>query len=44
LGSKGLSSADPKAGGPHDLDRFCVELTVTVNATAGDAALLAGVN
>ncbi len=43
FGGEGLSGTGPKAGGPHYLQRFCTEQTVTVNTTAagGNAALLA---
>jgi RHH-type proline utilization regulon transcriptional repressor/proline dehydrogenase/delta 1-pyrroline-5-carboxylate dehydrogenase len=43
FGGEGLSGTGPKAGGPHYLQRFCVEQTVTINTTAagGNAALLA---
>jgi len=42
-GGEGLSGTGPKAGGPHYLQRFAVERTVTVNTAAagGNAALLA---
>ena len=42
FGGEGLSGTGPKAGGPHYLQRFAVERTVTVNITAqgGNAALL----
>ncbi len=44
FGGEGLSGTGPKAGGPHYLQRFCAEQTITVNTTAagGNAALLAG--
>jgi RHH-type proline utilization regulon transcriptional repressor/proline dehydrogenase/delta 1-pyrroline-5-carboxylate dehydrogenase len=44
FGGQGLSGTGPKAGGPHYLQRFCTEQTVTINTTAagGNAALLAG--
>jgi RHH-type proline utilization regulon transcriptional repressor/proline dehydrogenase/delta 1-pyrroline-5-carboxylate dehydrogenase len=43
FGGTGLSGTGPKAGGPHYLQRFANERTLTVNTTAtgGDAALLA---
>lgn len=43
FGGEGLSGTGPKAGGPHYLQRFCAEQTVTVNTTAagGNVALLA---
>jgi RHH-type transcriptional regulator, proline utilization regulon repressor / proline dehydrogenase / delta 1-pyrroline-5-carboxylate dehydrogenase len=43
FGGEGLSGTGPKAGGPHYLQRFCAEQTVTVNTTAagGNAQLLA---
>ncbi len=42
FGGEGLSGTGPKAGGPHYLDRFAVERTVSVNTAAagGNAALL----
>ncbi len=42
FGGVGLSGTGPKAGGPHYLQRFAGERTVTVNITAqgGDPALL----
>jgi len=42
FGGFGLSGTGPKAGGPHYLDRFLVEQTVTVNTTAvgGNARLV----
>ncbi len=42
FGGFGLSGTGPKAGGPHYLDRFLVEQTVTVNTTAvgGNAGLV----
>ena len=44
FGGEALSGTGPKAGGPHYLQRFCAEQTVTVNTTAagGNVALLAG--
>jgi RHH-type proline utilization regulon transcriptional repressor/proline dehydrogenase/delta 1-pyrroline-5-carboxylate dehydrogenase len=44
FGGEGFSGTGPKAGGPHYLQRFCSEQTVTVNTTAagGNASLLAG--
>ena len=43
FGGEGLSGTGPKAGGPHYLQRFAVERTVSVNTAAagGNAALLA---
>ncbi len=43
FGGEGLSGTGPKAGGPHYLQRFCAERTVTVNTTAagGNVPLLA---
>ncbi len=43
FGGEGLSGTGPKAGGPHYLQRFCAEQTVTVNTTAagGNVALMA---
>ena len=43
FGGEGLSGTGPKAGGPHYLQRFCTEQTVTVNTTAagGNVALMA---
>ena len=43
FGGEGLSGTGPKAGGPHYLQRFCLEQTVTVNTTAagGNVALMA---
>ncbi|MGH8695273.1 MAG: bifunctional proline dehydrogenase/L-glutamate gamma-semialdehyde dehydrogenase PutA [Burkholderiales bacterium] len=43
FGGEGLSGTGPKAGGPHYLERFAVERTLTVNTAAagGNAALLA---
>lgn len=43
FGGSGLSGTGPKAGGPHYLQRFAVERTVTVNeaAAGGNAGLLA---
>ncbi|WP_026607825.1 bifunctional proline dehydrogenase/L-glutamate gamma-semialdehyde dehydrogenase PutA [Methylocapsa acidiphila] len=42
FGGFGLSGTGPKAGGPHYLERFCVEQTVTINTAAvgGNAALV----
>jgi RHH-type proline utilization regulon transcriptional repressor/proline dehydrogenase/delta 1-pyrroline-5-carboxylate dehydrogenase len=42
FGGSGLSGTGPKAGGPHYLDRFVTERTLTVNTTAtgGNTALL----
>ncbi|WP_036264374.1 bifunctional proline dehydrogenase/L-glutamate gamma-semialdehyde dehydrogenase PutA [Methylocapsa aurea] len=42
FGGFGLSGTGPKAGGPHYLDRFCVEQTVTINTAAvgGNASLI----
>ena len=46
FGGEGLSGTGPKAGGPHYLQRFCAEQTITVNTTAagGNAALLASMH
>jgi RHH-type proline utilization regulon transcriptional repressor/proline dehydrogenase/delta 1-pyrroline-5-carboxylate dehydrogenase len=43
FGGEGLSGTGPKAGGPHYLQRFATERTVTVNTAAigGNATLLA---
>ena len=42
FGGMGLSGTGPKAGGPHYLQRFAVEKTITVNTTAegGNVELL----
>lgn len=42
FGGMGLSGSGPKAGGPHYLQRFAVEQTVTVNSAAlgGNVSLL----
>ena len=42
FGGTGLSGTGPKAGGPHYLQRFASERTLTVNTTAtgGNATLL----
>ncbi len=42
FGGHGLSGTGPKAGGPHYLDRFATEQTVTINTSAagGNAALM----
>jgi RHH-type proline utilization regulon transcriptional repressor/proline dehydrogenase/delta 1-pyrroline-5-carboxylate dehydrogenase len=42
FGGLGLSGTGPKAGGPHYLDRFLVEQTVTIDTTAvgGNARLV----
>jgi len=42
FGGRGLSGTGPKAGGPHYLQRFACERTVTVNTAAvgGNASLL----
>ncbi|HEY5071266.1 MAG TPA: bifunctional proline dehydrogenase/L-glutamate gamma-semialdehyde dehydrogenase PutA [Caulobacteraceae bacterium] len=42
FGGEGLSGTGPKAGGPHYLQRFAVERTVTVDTTSagGNASLL----
>jgi RHH-type proline utilization regulon transcriptional repressor/proline dehydrogenase/delta 1-pyrroline-5-carboxylate dehydrogenase len=34
FGGQGLSGTGPKAGGPHYLQRFATEKTVSVNTTA----------
>jgi len=43
FGGEGLSGTGPKAGGPHYLQRFATERTLTVNTAAvgGNASLLA---
>ena len=43
FGGEGLSGTGPKAGGPHYLQRFCTERTLTINTAAvgGNASLLA---
>ena len=43
FGGEGLSGTGPKAGGPHYLQRLCVERTLTVDTTAagGNASLMA---
>jgi RHH-type proline utilization regulon transcriptional repressor/proline dehydrogenase/delta 1-pyrroline-5-carboxylate dehydrogenase len=43
FGGEGLSGTGPKAGGPHYLQRFCAERTVTINTAAagGNVELLA---
>jgi len=43
FGGEGLSGTGPKAGGPHYLQRFAVERTVSVNTAAagGNASLMA---
>ena len=42
FGGSGLSGTGPKAGGPHYLQRFAEERTVSINTTAagGNAALM----
>jgi RHH-type proline utilization regulon transcriptional repressor/proline dehydrogenase/delta 1-pyrroline-5-carboxylate dehydrogenase len=42
FGGEGLSGTGPKAGGPHYLQRFAVERTLTIDTTAagGNASLL----
>ncbi|QBR70705.1 bifunctional proline dehydrogenase/L-glutamate gamma-semialdehyde dehydrogenase [Beijerinckiaceae bacterium] len=42
FGGSGLSGTGPKAGGPHYLDRFCLEQTVSINTAAvgGNASLI----
>jgi RHH-type proline utilization regulon transcriptional repressor/proline dehydrogenase/delta 1-pyrroline-5-carboxylate dehydrogenase len=42
FGGFGLSGTGPKAGGPHYLDRFLVEQSITINTTAigGNASLV----
>jgi RHH-type proline utilization regulon transcriptional repressor/proline dehydrogenase/delta 1-pyrroline-5-carboxylate dehydrogenase len=42
FGGHGLSGTGPKAGGPHYLERFAIEQTVTINTSAagGNAALM----
>jgi RHH-type transcriptional regulator, proline utilization regulon repressor / proline dehydrogenase / delta 1-pyrroline-5-carboxylate dehydrogenase len=41
FGGEGLSGTGPKAGGPHYLQRFCAEQTLTINTAAagGNVAL-----
>ena len=43
FGGQGLSGTGPKAGGPHTLQRYLTEKTVTINTAAvgGNASLLA---
>ena len=43
FGGHGLSGTGPKAGGPHYLQRFATEVTISVNTAAigGDVALVA---
>jgi RHH-type proline utilization regulon transcriptional repressor/proline dehydrogenase/delta 1-pyrroline-5-carboxylate dehydrogenase len=43
FGGNGLSGTGPKAGGPHYLQRFCVEQTISINTAAahGNLELLA---
>jgi RHH-type transcriptional regulator, proline utilization regulon repressor / proline dehydrogenase / delta 1-pyrroline-5-carboxylate dehydrogenase len=42
FGGEGLSGTGPKAGGPHYLQRLCVERTISINTTAagGNATLM----
>ncbi|OYX38871.1 bifunctional proline dehydrogenase/L-glutamate gamma-semialdehyde dehydrogenase PutA [Sphingomonas sp. 32-62-10] len=42
FGGEGLSGTGPKAGGPHYLQRFCVERAVSIDTTSagGNATLL----
>ena len=42
FGGRGLSGTGPKAGGPHYLQRFTTEQTLTINTAAvgGNATLL----
>ena len=42
FGGEGLSGTGPKAGGPHDLQRFATEQTITINTAAagGNVALM----
>jgi RHH-type proline utilization regulon transcriptional repressor/proline dehydrogenase/delta 1-pyrroline-5-carboxylate dehydrogenase len=42
FGGEGLSGTGPKAGGPHYLERFTAERTVTINTAAagGDLHLM----
>jgi RHH-type transcriptional regulator, proline utilization regulon repressor / proline dehydrogenase / delta 1-pyrroline-5-carboxylate dehydrogenase len=42
FGGEGLSGTGPKAGGPHYVQRFCVERTVSIDVTSagGNATLL----
>jgi RHH-type proline utilization regulon transcriptional repressor/proline dehydrogenase/delta 1-pyrroline-5-carboxylate dehydrogenase len=39
FGGSGLSGTGPKAGGPHYLQRFCVEQTVSINTAAAHGNL-----
>lgn len=43
FGGQGLSGTGPKAGGPHYLQRFVTEKTISINTAAvgGNATLLA---
>ena len=43
FGGEGLSGTGPKAGGPHYLQRFCAERSLSINTAAagGNVALLA---
>jgi RHH-type proline utilization regulon transcriptional repressor/proline dehydrogenase/delta 1-pyrroline-5-carboxylate dehydrogenase len=42
FGGEGLSGTGPKAGGPHYVQRFAAERTITINIAAqgGDPELL----
>jgi RHH-type proline utilization regulon transcriptional repressor/proline dehydrogenase/delta 1-pyrroline-5-carboxylate dehydrogenase len=42
FGGFNLSGTGPKAGGPHYLNRFCLEQTVSINTAAvgGNASLI----
>ncbi len=42
FGGEGLSGTGPKAGGPHYLQRFATERTISIDTTAagGNATLL----
>jgi RHH-type proline utilization regulon transcriptional repressor/proline dehydrogenase/delta 1-pyrroline-5-carboxylate dehydrogenase len=46
FGGLGLSGTGPKAGGPHTLPRYAVEVCHSINtaASGGDPALLAGLD
>jgi RHH-type proline utilization regulon transcriptional repressor/proline dehydrogenase/delta 1-pyrroline-5-carboxylate dehydrogenase len=46
FGGLGLSGTGPKAGGPHTLARYGVEICLSINSAAsgGDAALLGGLD
>ena len=42
FGGRGMSGTGPKAGGPHYIQRFCTEVTVSnnISAVGGNASLL----